>query len=107
MRMNALIRARYPQPYACRRATAGGASLPDARVSRCLPCGFPKTTLQPSGTVTLRTGTGTNSPGVRYWNKTWYVWNNNGDTAGLRNAAGTFIHSCWYGEPANISKTCA
>lgn len=68
---------------------------------------FPKTILQPGGTVTLRTGKGTNQPGVRYWNKTWYVWNNTGDTASLRNAASTVVHSCSYYEAANVQKVCA
>lgn len=52
-------------------------------------------TLKPGATVTLRSGTGTNTSTTRYWQKTWYVWNNSGgDSARLRNASGTAIDSC-------------
>jgi hypothetical protein len=39
-------------------------------------------------------GTGTQTD--RYWNHSWYIWNNTGDTAALRNHNGTTIDSCTY-----------
>jgi Lamin Tail Domain len=44
--------------------------------------------------VRLHTGSGTNSRTDRYWGQDNYVWNNGGDTARLRNAAGTLIDTC-------------
>ena len=47
--------------------------------------------------VRVHTGKGTNTSANRYWGRGWYVWNNTGDKATMRNAAGTFIDSCaWY-----------
>jgi predicted extracellular nuclease len=47
-------------------------------------------------TVIVRTGRGTNSATTRYWQRTNYVWNNDGDTAYLRAASGAVVHSCKY-----------
>jgi hypothetical protein len=47
-------------------------------------------------TVTVHTGSGSNSAGHRYWGSDWYVWNNDGDKARLKNKAGTLIDSCSY-----------
>ena len=48
--------------------------------------------------VTVHTGKGTASSTHRYYNKTWYVWNNSGDTAYLKNASGTTVDTCaWSG----------
>lgn len=57
-------------------------------------------------TVTLHTGKGTNSATHRYWGQTNYVWNNDKDTAYLRNSAGTLIHSCAYNSTAVDYKNC-
>ncbi|GAA4416906.1 lamin tail domain-containing protein [Actinokineospora soli] len=67
---------------------------------------FPTTTIGASRLLYIRTGKGTNVAGTRYWNRTWYVWNNTGDTAYLRNTAGTLIHSCGWGSGATY-KICA
>jgi hypothetical protein len=48
-------------------------------------------------TVNLHTGRGTNTSANRYWGLGWHVWNNTGDTAYLRNAAGTSQDSCAWG----------
>jgi hypothetical protein len=45
-------------------------------------------------TVVLRTGKGTNSATTRYWGMSRYVWNNPGDMAILRNAAGATMDTC-------------
>ena len=42
------------------------------------------------------TGHGTATQTDRYWNHSWYIWNNTGDTAILRNQNGTTIDSCTY-----------
>ncbi len=58
-------------------------------------------TLKPGATVTLHTGTGTNTSGNVYWDRKWYVWNNNGDTAYLKNTSGTQKDSCSWGSVSN------
>jgi hypothetical protein len=57
-------------------------------------------------TVTLYTGKGTNSSTRRYWGQTNYVWNNDKDTASLRNASGSLIQTCSYNSTAVDYKTC-
>jgi hypothetical protein len=47
--------------------------------------------------VRIHTGKGTNTPTDRYWGRAAYVWNNTGDTAYLRNPAGTLRHTCSWG----------
>jgi hypothetical protein len=47
-------------------------------------------------TVTVHTGSGTNTRLNRYWRSDWYIWNNDGDTAKLKNRAGTLIDRCSY-----------
>jgi hypothetical protein len=56
--------------------------------------------------VVLHTGKGTNSSGHRYWGKAWYVWNNTGDTARLRNKAGTLMDTCSWSSKGSGYKTC-
>jgi len=53
-------------------------------------------TLKPGYAVTLHTGKGTNNSTHRYWGLSNYVWNNDGDTAYLRNSSGTLQDSCHY-----------
>jgi hypothetical protein len=48
--------------------------------------------------VTIYTGKGTNSSTKRYWGRSWYVWNNDGDTAYLRNPSGSLVDSCNWGK---------
>lgn len=55
---------------------------------------FPAFTLKAGAVVTIHTGRGTASTTHRYYNRTWYVWNNTGDTAYLRNAYGTTVDTC-------------
>ena len=57
---------------------------------------FPKTTIPAGGTVTLYTGSGTNSPGKRYWHASGPRWNNGGDKAVLKNGSGTTVDTCQY-----------
>lgn len=57
---------------------------------------FPTFTLKAGASVVVHTGKGTATATNRYYNKTWYVWNNTGDTAYLRDAAGTLRDSWTY-----------
>jgi len=51
--------------------------------------------IKAGATVTLYTGRGTNSATKRYWGRSYgAVWNNDGDTAYLRNASGA-LQSSW------------
>lgn len=55
-------------------------------------------------TVTIHTGKGTNTAAHRYWGKGWYVWNNDGDKATLKNRAGSVIDRCsWSGGGTSTS----
>lgn len=57
---------------------------------------FSTFTLAAGATVRIHTGSGSNTASNRYWRQSWYVWNNGGDTAYLRNAAGTLRDTCAY-----------
>ena len=57
---------------------------------------FPRTPVAPGATLTLYSGTGTNTSTKRYWNSTTPKWNNDGDKAVLKNAAGTVVDTCTY-----------
>lgn len=46
--------------------------------------------------VKVHTGKGTNSATDRYWGRSWYVWNNDKDTAYLYNRNGSLIDKCSY-----------
>ena len=67
---------------------------------------FPTFTLKAGATVTVRTGKGTATSSQRYYNRTWYVWNNTGDTAYVHNKAGTLQDSCTWSAVGSGSKTC-
>jgi hypothetical protein len=55
---------------------------------------FSTFTLGAGKAVAVHTGKGTNTASVRYWGLGWHVWNNTGDAAYLRNAAGTLADKC-------------
>jgi hypothetical protein len=57
---------------------------------------FPSTKLAPGHTLTLYTGTGSNTASRRYWGAGSPVWNNDGDKAVLKNASGTVVDTCQY-----------
>ena len=44
--------------------------------------------------VRLHTGKGSNTRTDRYWGESWYVWNNTGDKAILRNSNGVTVDTC-------------
>jgi hypothetical protein len=64
---------------------------------------FPRTKIRASGSVTVYTGFGTNGPGKRYWGSTTPKWNNDGDKAVLKNAAGTTVDTCLYAGGGTIA----
>ncbi|MEW6223210.1 MAG: lamin tail domain-containing protein [Chloroflexota bacterium] len=55
---------------------------------------FGSFSLGAGASVRLHTGKGTNTAGHRYWASRYYIWNNNGDRATVKNAAGTVIDRC-------------
>ena len=57
---------------------------------------FPATTLGAGKTITLYTGSGTDTAGKRYWGAPDPRWDNDGDKAILRNTSGTLIDTCQY-----------
>ncbi|GAB2824691.1 hypothetical protein GCM10022221_23350 [Actinocorallia aurea] len=54
---------------------------------------FPAFTLKAGRSVTVHTGKGKNSAMHLYMQRGWYIWNNSGDTATLRDAQGTKVLS--------------
>ncbi|MFI7613283.1 lamin tail domain-containing protein [Nonomuraea terrae] len=67
-------------------------------------------TLKAGKTVTVRTGKGANTATNRYWGRSGgtlaYIWNQNADTAYLRNASGKLVDSCSYNSTKQDYKTC-
>lgn len=57
---------------------------------------FGDVTLRPGKSVRLRSGMGNDGTSTVYWQRKWYVWNNDKDTAYLRSATGKLIDSCSY-----------
>ncbi len=55
--------------------------------------------LKASGSVKIHTGKGGNTQANRYWGHSWYIWNNNGDGATLKNASGAVVSRCSYSDP--------
>ncbi|MFI0444432.1 lamin tail domain-containing protein [Actinomadura sp. 6N118] len=53
--------------------------------------------LRAGKTVVVHTGKGRNTATHRYWGRSWYVWNNTGDTAYLRYPNGKAADSCSWG----------
>jgi hypothetical protein len=58
------------------------------------------------GYVKVHTGKGTNTSTDRYWGSGNYIWNNDKDTAYLRNSAGTLIAGCAYNNASVAYKYC-
>ncbi|MBB6350051.1 lamin tail domain-containing protein [Nonomuraea muscovyensis] len=68
---------------------------------------FPRFTLRPGRSVTVRSGKGTDTSTVLYWGRGWYVWNNTGDTAGVYRAADLKkIDTCSWGRSSRAYVTC-
>ena len=56
--------------------------------------------------VKVHTGKGTDITSHRYQGRSWYVWNNDKDTAYLYNASGTRLDSCSYNNRSVSSVYC-
>jgi hypothetical protein len=56
--------------------------------------------------VKVHTGKGTDITAHRYQGRSWYVWNNDKDTAYLYNASGTRLDSCSYNNRSASSIYC-
>lgn len=59
---------------------------------------FPTFTLKPGKAVRVHTGKGKNTKTDLFWRKDWYVWNNTGDTAILKNKAKKRVDTCRWGD---------
>jgi Lamin Tail Domain len=57
---------------------------------------FGRFTLRGDRTVTVHTGSGSNTAWHRYWNSDQYIWDNDGDRATLKNRRGRIIDRCSY-----------
>jgi hypothetical protein len=53
--------------------------------------------------VYLHTGKGTNTAHHKYWQRSWYVWNNTGDTAYLKDSYGTTKDTCTWGSSGSYT----
>ena len=58
---------------------------------------FPSFRLGSGATVTLHTGKGRDGARNLYWGQGWYVWNNTGDRATLKNRSGAVADTCSWG----------
>jgi hypothetical protein len=58
---------------------------------------FGTTTIKAHTRLLLLTGKGSPVPNHRYWGSGNYIWNNDGDTAYLRNPAGATVDTCTWG----------
>ena len=59
------------------------------------PSGF---TLGAGQSVRVHTGRGANDRNDLYWKQDWYIWNNTGDKAILRNSRGNNVDTCSWGD---------
>ncbi len=68
---------------------------------------FPATRLGPRDTVIVRTGLGSNQPGIRFWGRTRHVWNNKGpESALLRDSLRRQVDACQWRSTAAAKVTC-
>lgn len=57
---------------------------------------FKGLTLRPGATVKVHTGRGTDTGKNVYWGSRYYIWDNDGDKATLRDARGKTVDGCSY-----------
>jgi len=67
---------------------------------------FPTFTLRAGASVKIHTGRGANTRTDLYWRQGNYVWNNDGDKAILKNAAGVRIDTCKWGSSGSGATNC-
>src|SRR6476620_192129 len=59
---------------------------------------FRSFTLKPGKSVKLHSGRGADTSSNLYWDRGWYVWNNDGDKAILRSSSGALKDTCTWGD---------
>lgn len=64
---------------------------------------FPTFKLRPGSSVRVHTGRGANTGSDLYWRQGWYIWNNTGDKATLKNKAGAVIDTCSWGDGSGVT----
>ena len=68
---------------------------------------FPRFTLKSGRSVTVRTGSGSGGTSTLYWGRGQYVWNNDGDTAGIyRGSDLKRIDTCSWGRAGKGWTSC-
>jgi Lamin Tail Domain len=67
---------------------------------------FPTFRLGAHAVAYIHTGYGMNRPHQLYWRSSWYVWNNTGDRATLRNAGGGRVDRCSHTRSADPRANC-
>jgi hypothetical protein len=67
---------------------------------------FPSFTLKAGKAVKIHTGSGSNDKNDLYWGQGWFVWNNDGDKATLKNGAGKKKDTCGYSSSASSPYNC-
>jgi hypothetical protein len=63
-------------------------------------------TLGAHRSVVVHTGKGGNTAAHRYQGRSWYVWNNDKDTATLRRSTGSTVDTCSYNSTRVAYKMC-
>ncbi|OMI36835.1 lamin tail domain-containing protein [Streptomyces sparsogenes] len=104
-RSNASLNAEYVQ---IKNSTSRGVSLKGWTVSDAgnHRYTFGSYTLGAGKTVTVRTGSGSDTTYTKYQDRRAYVWNNTADTATLRKASGTKVDTCSYNSSRYDYKIC-
>lgn len=77
--------------------------LRDAQGNRFV---FPEFRLNSGAIVRIRSGIGSNDRNDLFWGKSHYIWNNNEDTAYLKNRNGRVVSRCSYGPADTSPKVC-
>ncbi|WP_431774128.1 lamin tail domain-containing protein [Streptomyces cucumeris] len=104
-RSNSSLNAEYVQikNSTSRAVSLTGWVLADASNHRYT---FPGYTLGAGKTVTVRTGTGSDTSATKYQDRRAYVWNNTSDKATLRKSSGSTVDTCSYNSSRADYKIC-
>ena len=57
---------------------------------------FPTFSIKPGKVVTVYSGKGTSTWNARYWGSSYFIWNDDGDTASLKRKDGSLASKCSY-----------
>jgi hypothetical protein len=64
---------------------------------------FKATALAARASLYVHTGKGTDAATNKYWGSGNYIWNNDGDTAWLKNTKATTIDTCSWGKTGSVT----